>query len=68
MDAQRITVEDVKRRQEQGEKIAFLDSRNPQAWGESDWMIPNALRVDKNEVERAIPQIPRDATIVAYCT
>jgi hypothetical protein len=36
METTRITVDEVKQRMDRGEQFAFVDSRNPQAWAESD--------------------------------
>jgi hypothetical protein len=44
-DALRITVDKVKRRMESGEDFTFIDVRNPQAWAESDAILPKAIRL-----------------------
>lgn len=49
MEATRVTVDEVKERLDRGEELVFVDTRNPQAWGESDAKLPGAIRVPANE-------------------
>ena len=51
-----------------GEKFTFIDARNPKAWSESDEKLPGALRVPADELAKHLDQIPRDRTIITYCT
>jgi rhodanese-related sulfurtransferase len=67
-EAPRITVEELKRRLDAGEDFTIIDVRNPQAWGQSDTMMPEAIRVPLDDFERHLSQIPKDRPIVAYCT
>jgi rhodanese-related sulfurtransferase len=53
---------------ERGEPFTFIDSRNPQAWGESDVKLPGAIRVPADEVEQYLSKIPKDRVIIVYCT
>ena len=48
VEATRVTVDEVRERMERGEQFAFVDTRNPIAWGESDVKLPGALRVPAN--------------------
>ena len=68
MEATRVTVDEVKERMERGEQFAFVDTRNPAAWGESDVKLPGALRVPANEVEQHLSEIPHDRAVITYCT
>lgn len=68
METPRITVDEINQRQDKGEKFVFLDCRNSEAWGESDVMTPNALRVDSHNIEPSLPRIPHDVPIISYCT
>jgi rhodanese-related sulfurtransferase len=68
MDVTRITVDEVKQRLDRGEEFAFVDTRNPQAWAESDSKLPNALRVPANELDQHLDEIPKDRTLITYCT
>jgi rhodanese-related sulfurtransferase len=67
-EAPRITVEEVKRRMQAGEDFTFIDVRNPQAWAESDTILPKAIRLSPDKLEENLPRIPRDRPIVTYCT
>jgi len=68
MEATRVTVAEVKERMERGEQFAFVDTRNPLAWGEADTKLPGAVRVPADEVEQHLGEIPRDRTVITYCT
>ena len=64
----RVTADEIIERMNRGEKFTFLDTRNPKAWSESDEKLPGALRVPADELEKHLDQIPRDRTIITYCT
>ena len=68
MEPTRVTVDEVKERMNRGEQFAFLDTRNPKAWGESDVKLPGAIRVPADEVEEHLDEIPRDRAVITYCT
>jgi rhodanese-related sulfurtransferase len=51
-----------------GQKVTFLDSRNPKAWAESEEQIPGAIRVPADDVESHLDLLDRNAAILAYCT
>lgn len=64
----RITVDELRRRMEAGEDFTILDVRNPEAWSQSDTMIPESVRVPLDELERNLARIPKTRSVVAYCT
>ena len=66
--ASRISVDDLRDRLNRGEDIFFVDTRNPKAWGEAETRLPGAIRVPADQVEPHLADIPRDRTIVTYCT
>ncbi len=68
MNDDRITADEVKVRLDRGEPIVFVDTRNPEAWAESDVKAPGAIRVPADDIDPHIDEIPRDRTIVTYCT
>ena len=68
MEATRITVDEVGERMNRGEPFAFVDTRNPQAWGQSDRKLPNAIRVPADEIGQHLDEIPHDRTVITYCT
>jgi len=51
-----------------GEPFAFVDTRNPQAWAESDQKLPGAIRVPADEVDQHVDEIPHDRAVITYCT
>ena len=68
METTRITADEVKERIDRGEEFAFVDTRNPQAWGQSDRKLPNAIRVPAGELEQHLNDIPKDRVVITYCT
>jgi len=67
-DDLRISVDELRRRMEAGEDFTIIDTRNPQAWGDSDVKLPGAIRVPIGDLQQHISEIPRDKPIVTYCT
>ena len=43
-------------------------ARNPQARGQSDVMLPEAIRVPADKFEERLYEMPKNKPIVAYCT
>lgn len=64
----RITINELRRRMEAGEDFAFIDTRNPQTWAQSDVMIRGALRVPLDNFEEHIYETPEKRATVTYCT
>jgi sulfur-carrier protein adenylyltransferase/sulfurtransferase len=67
-EAPRITPPELIRRLEAGENFTIIDVRNPDAWSQSDAMIPGAIRLPLDKLEEAFPTIPKNKPVVAYCT
>ena len=68
MEATRVTVDEIKERMDRGEAFTFIDTRNPQAWADADTKLPGALRIPLDELEENLDEIPRDRTVITYCT
>jgi len=68
MEVTRITVDEVSERLNRGEQFAFVDTRNPTAWGEADQKLPGAIRVPAEEVGDHVSEIPHDRVVITYCT
>ena len=68
MEATRVTADEVKERMDRGEPLAFVDTRNPQAWGEATTKLLGAVRVPVDELEQHLQEIPRDRAVIIYCT
>jgi rhodanese-related sulfurtransferase len=67
-DHLRIAVDELRKRMEAGEDFVLIDTRNPQAWAESDVKLPEAIRVLLDSLDDNLSKIPKDKPIVAYCT
>jgi len=67
-DAQRITVDELRKRMAAGEDFTIIDVRSPTAWAESDTMMPEARRVALDQWEQCLPRIPKSRPIITYCT
>jgi rhodanese-related sulfurtransferase len=67
-EAPRITAQELRRRMEAGEGFTIVDVRNPRAWGQSDAMIPEAIRIPADEFEQHLSLITRNRPVVTYCT
>jgi len=68
MEATRVTVDELKQRMDRGEQFAFVDTRNPTAWGEAEKKLPGAIRLPADEIEKHFDEIPKDRTVITYCT
>ena len=68
MEPTRITVDEARERMERGEPLTFVDTRNPQAWGEAETKLPGAIRVPADEVEEHLAEIPKGQAVIIYCT
>jgi rhodanese-related sulfurtransferase len=53
---------------EAGEDFTIIDTRNPQAWAQSNEKLPGAMRVPVDALEQNLSRIPKDKPIVTYCT
>ena len=68
MEPTRITVDELKERIGREEEFAFVDTRNEKAWAEAETKLPGAIRVPADEVGKHLDQIPKDRTVIPYCT
>jgi rhodanese-related sulfurtransferase len=63
----RIDPMDAKARVDAGEAI-ILDVVSPMAWEQLDRTIQGAIRISPDEIEERWGELPRERTVVAYCT
>ena len=63
-----ITPAEVKQLRDRGDRMVFVDARNPVAWGSSKVKLPDAIRVPVDEAEGHLGEIPRDGMVITYCT
>ena len=68
MDPERITVADVKARMDRGEQFFFVDSRSLASWSSSSIKIPGSFRITAEDMINHLDEMPRDLTIITYCT
>jgi len=68
METTRVTVDELRERMARGEEFAFVDTRNENAWSEAQTKLPGAIRVSADEVEKYLDRIPKDRTVITYCT
>lgn len=64
----RVTTDEVLERLRRGAPLVFVDTRNPQAWKMAQTKMPEAIRVPAEGAEQHLSEIPRDRTIITYCT
>ncbi|HVT45162.1 MAG TPA: rhodanese-like domain-containing protein [Thermoanaerobaculia bacterium] len=64
----RITAEEAKARVDRGEPIAFVDSRSEKSWSESEVEIPGSVRVPPDHAGEHLSLVPKDRSVVTYCT
>ena len=67
-DIPRITTRKLKALLDRGEPVTLIDSRTDQSWGDSDGMLPGAVRIRLDDLQDRLAEVPRTGTIVAYCT
>jgi rhodanese-related sulfurtransferase len=67
-DDLRITIDELRNRMEAGEAFTIIDTRNPEAWAQSNEKVPKAIRVPLDTADEKLSTIPRNKPIVAYCT
>ncbi len=63
----RITVEELRRKQEAGESLVILDLRSHVELELSPTLIHVALHMTLDEVDKRHGEIPRDREIIVYC-
>ncbi len=68
MEPDRISVEELRRRIDEGERPVMIDARSAEAWGQARSQVPGSIRVPPDEVAGHLREIPKGRPIVAYCT
>ncbi len=64
----RITAEELRQRQEVGGDVFIVDLRSPMAVQSDPYRIPGARHLLLDDVEKWLPNIPRDQEVVLYCS
>ena len=68
MQSTPIKVEDARKMLDGGERVTFVDARNPVAWGSSSDKLPGAIRIPVDEIDQHIGTLPQGGTLITYCT
>lgn len=63
-----ITVDELKRRMDEGESLSVVDVRHPLTLELDPEIIPGAINFTMEEIEHRHHEIPRDRDVVLYCT
>ncbi len=66
--ADRITIEQLKRKLDAKEKIVIIDARAGGAWVGSTVKIKGARHITLDDLEARMKTLPKNREIVAYCT
>jgi rhodanese-related sulfurtransferase len=64
----KVTADEIQERLRRGESFTFIDARNEKAWSAAQAKLPNAMRIPAEEIEQHLAEIPRDRTVITYCT
>jgi rhodanese-related sulfurtransferase len=64
----RITPAALKQKLDAGENLVIVDLRHSIDFEAEPHMIPGALQLAPDELERRHQEIPRDRDVVLYCT
>lgn len=63
-----VSPSDAKEMLARRERVVFVDARNPVAWGSSTVKLPGAIRIPVDELDEHVSEVPRDSTVITYCT
>jgi hypothetical protein len=64
----RVTPVELRRRIDTGEPLMIVDLRHALDFAVDSVVIPGAVRVSPEELERRWQEIPRDRDVILYCT
>lgn len=63
-----VTVFEVKELMRRGQPFAFVDARDARAWDDAQVKLPGAIHVAAGEAAERLGEIPKEATVITYCT
>lgn len=61
----RISIEEAK---QQMKDVVFVDARSATALSRNPLQVPGAIHVPAKEVQKGVKRLPRNRTLVIYCT
>lgn len=67
-DTHRITVQQLKQKMDANEDIVILDVRSNNSYNTSNVKIRGAIRIDPDQIEAKLKELPKDKEIITYCT
>lgn len=62
---ERIGIDEVQRRMKD---VVFVDARSATALARNPSQVPNAIHAPIKGLDEAVPKLPRNRTLVTYCT
>jgi len=68
MEISRVTVDEVRQRLDRGEPLVLVDARSAESWSKANTQLPGSVRVPPDDVAGHVDEIPRDRSVIAYCT
>jgi len=68
MEPVRIDIDELKWKLDHGEPVFIIDTRSHESWEGSNLKIPGSVRLHYHYLEEHLDEVPRDRTIVTYCT
>lgn len=64
----RISVEELKRKLDEGEEVAIVDLRHSLDFEADPGTIPGAFRMDSHDLQDKTDRLPLDREVILYCT
>ncbi len=61
----RISIEDAKKRMDE---VVFVDARSATALSRNPLQVPGAIHLPAKELASGLRRLPRNRTLVTYCT
>lgn len=61
----RMSIEDVKKRLDE---VTFVDARSATALSRNPVQVPGAIHLPAKEAGKGLKRLPRNRTLVTYCT
>jgi len=65
---ERITIQQLKAKMDANEDIIIMDVDGSYAWNARSKKIKGAIRVDPENIDAGIKNLPKDKEVVTYCT
>ena len=64
----RVTVDELRQKQQAGEDVVILDLRSRAALEEDPSLIQGAIHLNLDDIEKRSQEIPRDRDVIVYCS